>query len=313
MVDSLNNRILIWNTVPASSGVAANLVLGQANFTATGAATTSTGLNNPQSVCWHGSNLWVADADNHRVLRYTSPSSNGQAASLVLGQTDFVSGSTRSAATFATQGFSSPSGIFIHQGKLLLADTGHNRVIKWNTVPTATNTAGNVVVGQASTTASGAATTAARLSAPRGIAVTLAGHLVIVDTGNHRATFYTGLPSSHGASAGFALFQADLVSAATGTTSSTVNQPLAVAVSTTGQIAFADAVNNRVLLFYETPIAIGAAHAVLGQANSTTGTAWGGGSAGAAVMNGPTGLCWSGTSLLVAGGGMRRVMKFSPA
>jgi len=311
--DRNRNRVLIWNTVPTTSGVPADLVLGQANFTATSAATTSTGLSSPQKLCWHGTNLWVCDTGNNRVLRYTAPSSNGQAASLVLGQTVFTSGTSRSAASFGTQGFSQPNSVFVASGRLYVADTGHNRVIKWNAVPTATNTAGNVVLGQASTTASGSATTAAGMSAPRDVAVTLTGHLMVADTSNNRVLFYAGIPTTTGASASFALFQADLTSAASGTTNSLTNLPYAIAVSSTGHLAVADASNHRALVFYETPTAIGAAHAVLGQADFVSGSAFAGGSAGAAVMSTPTGVCWNGTSLLVSGEAMHRTMKFSPA
>ena len=308
---STDNRILIWNTVPTTSGVAADLVLGQANFTATASATTAAGLNTPQGLSWHGSNLWVADTGNHRVLRYTNPTSNGQAASLVLGQANFTSGTTRSAAANATKGFSQPNSVYIFGSKLWVADTGHHRVIRWNSVPTASDTAGSAVLGQASTTTSASGLTAATMNNPRACAVSKAGHLHVVDSSNNRVLRFSGTTSSTGASASLALFQSNLTSNATGTTGSLCDLPYAIAVSATGIIAVADVTNDRVLIFYEELTAIGSAHAALGQVDLTTGTAWASNSA--TNMNAPTGLAWSGTSLIVSAAGMGRAMKFSPA
>ena len=308
---STDNRILIWNTVPTTSGTAADLVLGQANFTATASATTAAGLNTPQGLCWHGANLWVADTGNHRVLRYTNPTASGQAASLVLGQTDFTSGSTRSAAANATKGMSQPNSVYIYGSKLFVADTGHHRVIVWNSVPTATDTAGSLVLGQTNTTNSSSGLTGATMNNPRAMAVSKLGHLHVVDSTNNRVLRFAGIPTATGTSATFALFQANLTSNATGTTASTCNLPYAIAVSALGYIAVADVTNDRVLIFYEELTAIGSAHAALGQVDLTTGTAWASNSA--TNMNNPTGLAWSGTSLIVSASSMSRAMRFSPA
>ena len=146
------------------------------------------------------------------------------------------------------------------------------------------------------------------MSAPCAIAVTLTGNLIVVDAGNHRVLFYSGIPTTTGSSASFALMQPNLTTGTSGLTNSKLNTPRSVAVSATGQIAIADSFNQRVLLFYETPTAIGAAHAVLGQSVFTTDVD----GATATLMTEPTGVCWNGTSLLVSGAGMKRTMKFSP-
>ena len=83
--DTLNNRILGWNSVETlAEGQPADLVIGQPDFVATGCNDgimdgDSNGLG-PDSLCFpfgiaidHHGNLYVADADNHRVLEYDSP------------------------------------------------------------------------------------------------------------------------------------------------------------------------------------------------------------------------------------------------
>ena len=306
-----DNRILIWNTVPTTSGVAADLVLGQVNFTATGSATTAAGLNTPQGLCWHGANLWVADTFNHRVLRYTNPVANGQAASLVLGQADFTSNTARSVATFATRAFNQPNSVYIYGTKLFVADTFNHRVIIWNAVPTASNTAGSIVLGQPDTTTITSGLTAAKMNNPRAMVVSKKGHLHVVDSTNNRVLRFAGVPTLANTSASFALFQANLTANVSGTTGSLCNSPHAIAVSALGYIAVADLNNHRVLIFYEELTAIGSAHAALGQASLTAG--------GVAYENSstnvsyPYGLAWGGTSLIVSSFTMGRAMKFSPA
>src|SRR5207237_487807 len=75
------------------SGLAAALVLGQADFASFGAASSQRGLNlqygSPFSALDASGNLWVADYNNNRVLEYQQPFSNGMNAALVLGQSDF--------------------------------------------------------------------------------------------------------------------------------------------------------------------------------------------------------------------------------
>lgn len=311
--DETNNRVLIWNTVPTTSGVAADVVLGQANFTSSGAATTAAGLSAPRGLYWHGTNLWVADKGNNRVLRYTNPTTSGQSASLVLGQADFTS----SGAATTSTGMSDPTGVLIYAGKLLVADTTNNRVLVWSAVPSSNGAAASYALGQASgganlTTAT-AATTAAGMSAPYSMAVTSTGNLLVVDKTNNRVLHFVGVPTTGGASASFALGQAtggtNLTTSAAATTAGGMDSPYAVAVSAAGQIAVADGSNNRVLIWYDTPITPTDAHAVLGQSLFTTATA----GTAAGTMTTPLGLGWSGNHLLVSGTGMKRTMKFSPA
>lgn len=311
VADFTANRVLIWNTVPTVSGTPADFVLGQTDFVTETGGTSSTKMSSPRSVAWHGANLWVADTDNHRVLMFANPRKNGAAATKVLGQTNFTSGSSRSAASFGTQGMSSPSGVCIYSGKLLVVDRGHNRVLIWNKVPTASNTAASVVVGQANANDSSTGLTSSTLNTPETCCVTIEGYLAVVDSFNSRVLIWSSVPAASGAAAATVLGQVDFTSNTASCTSTGMGLPIGVAASAAGGLAVSDQLYHRVMLWYATPGSSGAAcHAVLGQVDFTS---FSNGTSSGAVMLAPEGMCWSGTSLLVSGPSMNRTMKFSPA
>jgi hypothetical protein len=311
VADFTANRVLIWNTVPTVSGTPADIVLGQTDFVTETSGTSSTKMQGPRSVAWHGANLWVADTDNNRVLMFANPRASGAAATRVLGQTNFTSGSSRSAASFGTQGLSSPSGVCIYSGKLLVVDRGHHRVLIWNKVPTASNTAASVVVGQTNTTNSSTGLTSSTLNTPETCCVTIEGYLAVADSFNSRVLIWNSVPAANGAAASTVLGQVDFTSNAVACTATGMSLPIGVAAAADGGLAVSDQLYHRVMLWYATPGSSGAAcHAVLGQVDFTSSS---NGTSSGAVMLAPEGLCWSGTSLLVSGLSMKRTMKFSPA
>ena len=99
VADTDNNRVLIWNTIPASNETPADVVVGQKDFTSgginfdgSGDLPSAKGLRGPQGVWIQEGRLYVADTQNHRVLMWKSiPTQNGQSADLVLGQPNFTS------------------------------------------------------------------------------------------------------------------------------------------------------------------------------------------------------------------------------
>jgi sugar lactone lactonase YvrE len=73
VADSGNNRVLMFSTVPKTSGVAADGVLGQADLTSRTAAALSddlTRLAGPVAMAYDGTNLYVTDRDLARVVAY---------------------------------------------------------------------------------------------------------------------------------------------------------------------------------------------------------------------------------------------------
>jgi hypothetical protein len=91
------NRVLKY-APPFSNGMAAESVLGQADFTHGDANQSRTGpaadtLSGPWGLAFDsGGNLNVTERGNSRVLLFAPPLSNGMSASAVIGQTDFSAG-----------------------------------------------------------------------------------------------------------------------------------------------------------------------------------------------------------------------------
>ncbi len=130
VTDSLNNRVLEF-TKPFSTDESASLVIGQKNFTENLSGITNDSLNTPYGITFDKSgNLWITDGNNARVLEYVPPFSNGMAASLVLGQTNFAGMHMGTSSSMLSE----PYDVKIDdKGNLWVADTDNNRVLEFAT------------------------------------------------------------------------------------------------------------------------------------------------------------------------------------
>ncbi len=137
--DNVNNRILVWNSVPTTDGAAASIVLGQPDMTSgtanNGGISAST-LNEPAGVVVDTQGrIYVADYSNSRILVWNAiPTSNGQAASAVLGQSSFTSSADNQGGAPSATSLFSPWGALIDDGKLWIADYENHRMIYY-TIP----------------------------------------------------------------------------------------------------------------------------------------------------------------------------------
>ena len=80
VLDGTNSRALIWNAIPTTNGVAANVVLGQPNMTSSAYnnALSSQSMTFPVSIYSDGTRVTVSDQGNNRVLIWnTIPTTNG--------------------------------------------------------------------------------------------------------------------------------------------------------------------------------------------------------------------------------------------
>lgn len=151
VVDHGNNRVLIWNKVPAEPGIGPDLVLGQKDFYSRDvnrglglSRAGNDGFHFPVDVVYGKKGLFVSDSSNNRVLCWKElPTENGQPADLVIGQKDFFEirhnrGGEASACTL-----NDPYGLFLEEddeneediGKLFIADRGNSRVVIWEEIP----------------------------------------------------------------------------------------------------------------------------------------------------------------------------------
>ncbi len=98
VADTQNSRILIWNSIPASNGQGADIVVGQPDFdtrpepdlTQSDYSPDAQRLLDPVSVSVSNNRMFVADLGFDRVMVYLSiPTQNGFPADIVIGQPDF--------------------------------------------------------------------------------------------------------------------------------------------------------------------------------------------------------------------------------
>ncbi len=75
VADSLNDRIVVYQPLPTTSGSAGSLVLGQADLNTAAIAgpnpPTQQGFDSPEGLSVTGNQLYVADDGNRRVVRFT--------------------------------------------------------------------------------------------------------------------------------------------------------------------------------------------------------------------------------------------------
>ena len=196
VADAWNHRVLIWKNVPEDSHVPADLVLGQANFTANEPnrgklEAFSNTLNWCYGVFYYQGQLFVADTGNRRVLIWHQlPQENGQPADIVLGQPDMQSRNENSGGTPSASSMRWCHDITIWGENLVVTDAGNHRVMIWQGVPTENNTPCTVVLGQKNFTAvemnqGNYFPHASSLSMPYGVAAS-GDWLLVADTANSR-------------------------------------------------------------------------------------------------------------------------------
>jgi len=203
VADTFNNRVLIWNTLPTSN-VAPDIILGQASLGANqsnlGASNPSaTSLSNPTAAMLGNNKLVVVDQNNNRVLIWNAAVgtlTTGSAASVELGQVDNGNGSgftTNTPGYFYTNQttgaqsvqFDTPTDVWTDGLSLVISDTGNNRVLYWNQVPTANFTNATEVIGQTHFSTTNPGVSSQLVNSPNGVFVA-SGMLFVADTGNNR-------------------------------------------------------------------------------------------------------------------------------
>jgi len=134
--DAQNNRVLVYNSVPTTNGVAADYVLGQPDLDSNTAGTTSTLYNFPYSVdISRTGKMAVADRGNNRVLIYnTVPADNSIVPDYVLGQPDLVSAEANFGEDLTGRGLNIPYAVYWDAAEnLFVGDLVNNRYLVWGT------------------------------------------------------------------------------------------------------------------------------------------------------------------------------------
>lgn len=302
VADTLNNRVLIWNTIPTTMNQPPDVVVGQPNFTSAafpGDTPTASSLRLPQGVWIQNGMLFIADTQNNRVLIYNSiPTSNGVAADVVLGQPNMTTWVQVNIANQTTNAAANsmldPVSVTSDGQHLFVTDLGYHRVLIWNTIPTSNQQPADVEVGQPDMThgipddaytcaqagvavACGTATVNNNvtvevpamckvsngidsnnnptypslceytLSFPR-FAFSDGQRLYIADGGNDRVLIYNSIPTADAAAADIVLGQTDFVTDTAGAGADTMDAPLSMAFDGSN-LYVADTYNQRILVY----------------------------------------------------------------
>ncbi len=324
VADTGNSRVLLFPTVDqwASEAVqfspSATQVVGQTSYTVSmanqgnGDASAST-LNLPTDVVATGSELYVCDFQNSRILVFPiSPTGITGTATRVIGQLDFpyfapnlIEG--KEFNFFTSSAILDQSSTPPH---LYVADTNNNRILgfnNFNSIQIGLQKA-DLVIGQPDfyrsqinyPTNMATMPNQQSLNGPTALAVDSAGNLYVADSGNSRvlrfpAPFASGKTALE--SADLVIGQTSFTSTVTDPTAQTMSSPSGLAltadgfnnnVTGSGYLIVSDFADNRVL-FFPKPFSSGmSATKVLGSLSFTSvNTA---GSAGPPQFHGPRGV-----------------------
>ncbi len=287
--DEGNNRILIWNRIPTTNGKAADLVLGQPDLnssTANNGGLSGSTLQKPGGAWSDGNKLIVADRLNNRTLIWnTFPTTNGQSADVVIGQTSMTGTDGTNCTASAMP---RPTNVYVYNGKLLITfqrngSVNGNRVVIFNSIPTTNGASADLVLGQDNLTTCTVQTTSASsiLSARANPYVDPAGRLYIFDPESNRILVWNTFPTVNNKAADVVLGQSSFTTSSSGTTASSLNTSTDIigGISGSGNRLFvSDTDNHRVLVFNSLSGQNGQpADLVLGQSNFTSGSANAGG------------------------------------
>lgn len=158
--------------------------------------------------------------------------------------------------------FLAPRGVWLANNKLIVADTGQNRVFIWNKIPDTELAEPDVVLGQLETNDTGrnagAGATASTLQYPSGL-WSDGQKLIVADPWNHRVLIWHTFPTRHAQPADVVLgqphFEANLPNVegiGTPPSAQSLNWPYGV-FSDGVRLWVADTGNRRVLFFDQIP------------------------------------------------------------
>jgi hypothetical protein len=238
-------------------------------------------MYSPRGVFLGDDHVVVADSGNHRVLIWHGvPEQDEQPADVVLGQPDGQTEGPAAGGRGPQRGMHLPTGVLIHDGRLVVADAWHHRILVWDSVPEASDVAPDMVLGQPDADSveanRGAQCGATGFYWPFGIAM-VGGGFWVADTGNRRILGWReGLPVP-GQPADVVLGQPDSVSheenrgGPAGPDSFRWPHDIA---GDDRMLLIADAGDHRVLGWSPHPEGDGDAGLVLGQSDFTHAEEW---------------------------------------
>jgi predicted esterase/DNA-binding beta-propeller fold protein YncE len=210
--DYLNNRILRFDNASSKpTGSSADVVLGQPGFTVNTSGTTINKMKGPVGIYVDGNDrLWITDRLNHRVLKFDNASTltNSANADLVLGQTDFVTGTSGLSSTKMNR----PMGVYLDkEDNLWVCEDDNRRAVRFDSVSAKFNGASaDGVLGQPDFTTNLINYSRNGVGNLRGVYGDDAGRIYLVDESNNRILVFNHAATlPNGAYADYVLGQSD--------------------------------------------------------------------------------------------------------
>ena len=234
VADTQDHRVLIYNSIPTANNAAADVVLGQPNFTSTVpdnlvdqvSGATASNLLSPVGVSSDGTRLFVVDLGHNRVLIWNRiPTANGAAADVVIGQPDMTSGINNNSFATPANPTADASGATQGLTPVLCKSTGNN----------------------SNGTALFPSLCEKTMSFPRSV-LYAGGRLFVADGGNDRVLIYNTIPVSNGAAADVVLGQPDFITDNPSASADAMQTPAGLAWDGTN-LYVSDTYNVRVLIF----------------------------------------------------------------
>lgn len=277
VADVAGSRVLRFNYPISGNMPRANLVIGQPNFSTTVSSGNTNGMDSPSglTVDTVSGTLWIADADNNRVLRYDSAhklTANYPAADQVLGQSSFSS----SSYAVTQNGFKLFPGLcgnllyYDHStGSLWVSDNGNYRVMRFDNAKTKTNGANaDALLGQTNYTASAYGLTQSKFNRPDAITM-IGSSLFLSDPVQNRVLRFDNVYSKpNGGPADAVYGQINFVSNYSGVSATSLYTPTGLTTDGT-KLYISESSNDRVLIF-NSPLTNTVASNVLLTPNFTT-------------------------------------------
>ena len=245
-----DNRVLVFRP-PFSNGMAAAMVIGQPDFGGTESGRGADRLAAPWGIaCDAAGNLWVADTENNRVLRFPAPALTGRrSADLVIGQPDMSSGTFPAGPSAGVSYF--PWDVAVGKGGEVWVADGYNRVLRFPTP--GTGAVADLVLGQAGfefgAANRGGATGADGFDSVHALEMDGQGRLWCADKDNRRVVGYEP-PFVTGMAATLLMGQVDFVSRVLAVPGAgTLTRATGLAVDGEGDVYVADLDADRVVVY----------------------------------------------------------------
>ena len=332
VADTGNHRILRFNAGTLNDpNPEADLIIGQKDFNSGNSnrgsgGVSASGFDTPIGLAVDAqNNLYVADFNNTRVLKFAAPLNSDASAVAVLGEANFTTRGVPVQASAVT--LAGPTGVAVDAaGKLYVAVPNDNRVLVFPPGATSGSPAKDVLgqtnfSGTLANTGAFPLASAGTLFSPNDVKVDASGNIYVTDTANNRVVQF---PPSNPPAANVATRvwgQSDFVCTGPNRIKpGSINGPYKIAIDYS-QTPFAfyvsDTNNNRVLVWKDaTAVGNGAAaDLVIGQPDFRTGIAnvdtRGGAIPSRTSLSAPKGIVVdSSGNLYVADSGNHRVLRY---